>query len=256
MSAVDLLLKETLQELQSLSSLSNFPLAGGTNLALRYNHRKSIDIDLICNKIIGKKGLQVIINEITDYFGEDKVIINLINEELDEQFSFLRCFITKKGLTIKVEILQNLQFLFPPENFEGFKVLSKIDVGLLKLMSASNRFVKKDIYDLDYITDDIDIVDLFNHFKRKQETFNKPEHRNLFDLDDEISPIEDLSLLLEFDNQNIKSKNKPFHSDDRIDIVEGGKSWQNARLNWRSKMRKLYATEAKEFPGPKGIDIS
>ena len=55
MSAVDLLLKETLQELQSLSSLSNFPLAGGTNLALRYNHRKSIDIDLICHKIIGKK---------------------------------------------------------------------------------------------------------------------------------------------------------------------------------------------------------
>lgn len=50
--------------------------------------------------------------------------------------------------------------------------------------------------DLDHITDDIDIVELFNDFKQKSETFNQPEHKCLFDLDDEVSPLENLDLLL------------------------------------------------------------
>jgi len=60
MSAVSLQLIKTIKELQSLPSLSNFALAGGTNLALRYNHRKSIDIDLFCNQIIGIKSFETI----------------------------------------------------------------------------------------------------------------------------------------------------------------------------------------------------
>lgn len=37
MSAVSKGLLETIQELQNLPSLSKFALAGGTNLAIRYN---------------------------------------------------------------------------------------------------------------------------------------------------------------------------------------------------------------------------
>lgn len=51
--AVSSALIRTIRELQDLKSLKKFALAGGTNLALRYNHRESIDIDLFCPEIIG-----------------------------------------------------------------------------------------------------------------------------------------------------------------------------------------------------------
>lgn len=41
MTAVSSILKQTILELQSLSSISQFALDGSTNLALRYNHRIS-----------------------------------------------------------------------------------------------------------------------------------------------------------------------------------------------------------------------
>ena len=40
------LLKETLGILMSEESFAPFRLVGGTNLSLRYGHRKSVDIDL------------------------------------------------------------------------------------------------------------------------------------------------------------------------------------------------------------------
>ena len=52
MSAVSLILKQTILELQNLPSIAQFGLGGGTNLALRYNHRVSIDIDFIAPVII------------------------------------------------------------------------------------------------------------------------------------------------------------------------------------------------------------
>lgn len=247
MGAVDPRLILLLKELQALPSLAEFVLAGGTNLALRYNHRKSIDIDLISNQIIGKKGIEDITEEISYMYGKHAQLIPM-NEDLEDQFMFLRCFITKEDLIIKVEILQNIQYLFDIEIEDNIRLLSKKDVGLLKLMSASNRFAKKDIYDLDYITDDIDIVELFNDFKQKRETFDQPQLKCLFDLDDEISPVENLDLLLAYD-RNKKGSGKLFHTNDRIDLVEGSKSWAAASINWKSKLRKLYRSENKDFPG-------
>ncbi len=44
MQAVSPALLQTIKELQQLPSLSTFALAGGTNLALRFNHRISEDV--------------------------------------------------------------------------------------------------------------------------------------------------------------------------------------------------------------------
>jgi Nucleotidyl transferase AbiEii toxin, Type IV TA system len=43
-------------ELQTVEPLQHFSLAGGTNLAIRFNHRKSVDIDLFTDRIIGGAG--------------------------------------------------------------------------------------------------------------------------------------------------------------------------------------------------------
>ncbi len=57
MSAISPILKQTILELQNLPSISQFALGGGTNLALRYDHR-------ISNNHLGKdfpepKGIKI-----------------------------------------------------------------------------------------------------------------------------------------------------------------------------------------------------
>lgn len=255
MKAVSPILKQTIFELQRLPSLSQFALGGGTNLALRYSHRISIDIDFIAPGIIGRVGLESIIVEIENLYGKNQINAMLMNSGLEEQFLFLRIFISKENQVIKVEFLQNMKCLFPYEFFEKIKVYNKIDIGLFKLMSASNRYAKKDIYDLDYITDEIPLVDLFNHLKTKTDNFNLPIHQTIFDLDKEINPIEKPELLLEFDTRGSTNKNRPSHSSDRIEIVQGSKTWIVARISWLSKVRQLYNHLGKDFPGPKGIKI-
>jgi hypothetical protein len=63
LEAVSKQLHKLIIELQSLPSLNDFVLAGGTCLALRFNHRISHDIDLFSNKIMGEPGLQIIADE-------------------------------------------------------------------------------------------------------------------------------------------------------------------------------------------------
>ena len=58
--AVNNQIKELVIELQSLAFVSDFGLAGGTNLAIQFNHRVSDDIDLFSDKLIGKEGFQKI----------------------------------------------------------------------------------------------------------------------------------------------------------------------------------------------------
>lgn len=54
MNAVSEELRKTILELQNFYSVSKFALGGGTNLAMRYQHRISIDIDFISPYMIGK----------------------------------------------------------------------------------------------------------------------------------------------------------------------------------------------------------
>ncbi len=59
-----------IKNLQKLTSLRSFSLGGGTNLALRYQHRRSDDIDLFTDQIIGKIGFDQIRKELELEFGK------------------------------------------------------------------------------------------------------------------------------------------------------------------------------------------
>ena len=93
MKAVSPALYQTIKELQSLKSLQPFALAGGTNLAIRYDHRESVDIDLFCSEIIGFKGFQEIQQEVESQYGT-KAMNFMDPMNLNNQFTFLRfgCF--------------------------------------------------------------------------------------------------------------------------------------------------------------------
>ncbi|WP_051224233.1 nucleotidyl transferase AbiEii/AbiGii toxin family protein [Flavobacterium tegetincola] len=254
MKAVSPAIIKIISQLQSIPSISEFSLGGGTNLALQFNHRISEDIDLFCSGIVGKQGFKMIEEDVKKVFG--KSARNFDDPcDINDQFCFIRFFIdTPEGETIKVELLQNMKNLYQIEIKDGIKVLSKKDIGIFKLISASNRFAKKDIYDLDFITDEIPLIDLFEVLMVKRIKFNKEQDRTIFDLNDNQSPIEFPELLLKFD-KNTTSRNLPMHSHDHIKIIEGNKSWIESKISWRSKVRKLFTHIGKDFPGPIGIKI-
>ncbi len=106
-------------------------------------------------------------------------------------------------------------------------------------MTAANRAGNKDIYDLDYITDEIDLKTLFMHLKQKETVYSQEIHKTIFALDDERSPTSDLKLLLKFDSTYKVKKSRPAHSNNRIDTVEGSKTWRQAKARWRRKVWDL-----------------
>jgi len=254
MKAVSPAICKIIFQLQSIPSLSEFSLGGGTNLAFQYNHRISEDIDLFCPNIVGKQGFKTIEEEVKNVFG--KSARNFDDPcDINDQFCFIRFFIdAKQGETIKVELLQNMKNLYDIEVKDTIKLLSKKDIGLFKLVSASNRIAKKDIYDLDFITDEIPLIDLFEELKIKTLKFNKEEDRTIFDLNKNKSPIDFPELLLQFDNIT-SSRSLPMHTHDNINIIDGNKTWIESKISWRSKVRKLYTHLGKDFPGPIGIKI-
>ncbi|GAA4272406.1 nucleotidyl transferase AbiEii/AbiGii toxin family protein [Aquimarina gracilis] len=248
MNAVSAEILESICELQNLNSLNNFLLGGGTNIALRYNHRKSIDIDLFCPDIIGKKGFYAIEQELSQFYGE-RITGLSYPCNIDDQFCFMRFFLQKNDEMIKVELLQNFKNLETSEQLDNIRLLSINDIGLYKLSSAANRASKKDIYDLDFITNTTNLIKLYKLLKSKIEKFNLPEHRTIFDLDNEVSPIDKPELLLSFDDSRSNNRSRPFHLQDRIDIIPNSKSWQAARISWRSKVRQLFNHLDIKFPG-------
>lgn len=248
--AVSSTLLKTIKELQALESLRNFALAGGTNLALRYNHRESIDIDLFCPEIIGYKGFAKIQKEVQNFYGKN--VFNFIDPtNINDQFTFLRFFIRKKKTIIKVDVIQNMKIIDPIEIVKGVPLYSIRDIGLFKLMSASSRPAKKDIFDLYYITEEIPLIDLYDQLKKKYSNFHKAEDRNIFDLDKEETALENPLLLLRFDSNYKVSKDKMMHSHDNVVTVEGAVSWRTASMNWRMRLRNLCDHLNIEFPSAK-----
>jgi predicted nucleotidyltransferase component of viral defense system len=242
-------------ELQSLSSLSTFALAGGTNLALRFGHRRSIDIDLFSNQVIGKAGLENISAALQSVYKRGLLHVEIIDPEAGDQYVFLRAFIKKTAFVIKIEVIQNIAILDPIEQHQGIRILSLRDIGLLKLVSASNRKAKKDIYDLDFITDQIDLPTLMTMLEEKEQKFKNETFKSLFDLDRTHSPIEDISRLLAFDEMDYNTLPlRPNHSSDLIDILPTSKNWRSARSSWRRKVINLMRQRGIQLPPLKPLN--
>lgn len=174
-------------------------MVGGTNLTLRYQHRKSIDIDLFTDGIVGISGFETIAKEIQEFYG-DSVLGLGYPCKINDGYIFLRCFINKtKGNAIKVELLQNMKTLYPVEVIDDMRLIAERDIGLFKLESASARGGKKDVYDLDHITDNFPLTDLFDELKAKKNLFNKDGNKTIFDLDMDETPMENPLSLVHFD---------------------------------------------------------
>lgn len=255
MSAISPGLLKTIHELQSFKCFDGSALGGGTNLAIRYQHRISTDIDIFFPGIIGKAGYEKIIDEVQHHYGARAFGVQFPCA-IDDQYIFLRFFVICDGETIKVEVLQNMKMLNLFEDVDGIKFVSELDIALFKMQSAANRATQKDIYDLDLLTEKFSLLYLFEQLKSKRALCAESEHRTIFDLDKEISPLDEPLSLLKFDEGDLKgNKLRPHHSQNRVDIVEGKKSWLATRSSWRKKVRVLFDEWNIPFPNPFSSDV-
>jgi hypothetical protein len=234
-------LLRTIYELQELPSLSAFRLAGGTNLALRFEHRQSVDIDLFSNEMIGFAGFEIVQSEIEALYSGNLIFSDIENAESGDQYCFLKALIIQEEVTVKVEIIQNVPLVDLIEIVEGIRMATVLDIGLLKLMSICSRKAIKDLYDLDLITDNgFNLGELMDMLAEKEARFNEPENEWLFDLDDPQSPVENSQLLLEVDNIDYTAlPSRPNHSNDVLNIISPNKTVRQAKASWRGKVRKM-----------------
>lgn len=125
-----------LNELMQVPELLPFSLVGGTALALRYGHRRSVDIDLFCHEPVDH---EAILRAITRKFPEEI--------RYETGFGNTAIFAVIKG--VKVDILH-----YPHPRISELVISGPIrmygdpDIAAMKIQAILGRGRKKDFWDL------------------------------------------------------------------------------------------------------------
>lgn len=150
---------ELLNSLQSQTYLKNFYLVGGTALALKIGHRKSVDLELFTN--FNFDVVQLLENLTADYnfnlfFSANNTIKGSIN-------------------SVKVDLLSHrYPLIADPIVEEGIEMLSLPDIIAMKLnaISASGQRVK-DFIDIFYLLRKFSIEQMIGFYKKKYTQYNE-----------------------------------------------------------------------------------
>jgi hypothetical protein len=119
-----------------LPELRSFALVGGTALALKFGHRKSIDLDLFSLDKLEKNTLETVLKKV---FG-----VGFQFELTKENFA-LFCQING----IKTDIVHYPHRLIAPiEEKNGIRFYSNRDIAAMKINAILGRGAKKDFWDL------------------------------------------------------------------------------------------------------------
>lgn len=144
-----------LKEIMLLPELKSFNLVGGTALALKYGHRKSVDLDLFS-------------------FEEfDKLLIeNVLSNHFKERFIYENTF-AKWGIfcyidNIKVDLVYYPHPLI--DNIvetEGIRLIGDKDLIAMKIQAVFGRGKKKDYWDIAELLNHYSIDDFIKYHKQK-----------------------------------------------------------------------------------------
>ena len=142
-----------LRKICSNPAFSDFGLGGGTNLALRLGHRLSIDLDFFTNTGFNNAFLfKAIITTFAKaelLFEQNQTMMFNIND-------------------IKVDfVLYPFDWLQPFEMTEATRLISVQDIIPMKLQAVSNRFSKKDFWDIAFLLESFTLEQMIAIFKNK-----------------------------------------------------------------------------------------
>jgi len=133
--------------------LKAFALGGGTNIALKKGHRISVDLDFFTNQPFINADVYKCISS-----------FNAKKELLFEQNQTMMFMVED----VKVDfILYPFRWLQPFEIIDDCRFIHLEDILPMKLQAVSNRFAKKDFYDIDTLLTDYSLPEMLQIFKRK-----------------------------------------------------------------------------------------
>lgn len=148
-----------LKELQSITVLKDFHLAGGTSLAMQIGHRQSIDLDL---------------------FTQNDFDTNSLLEYLEDSFKFALIFSSKNTLkgcigNVNIDLITHKYPLVKSLIIEdGVRLLSIEDIAAMKLNAiAGNGTRSKDFVDIYFILKQYSINDILGFYKTKYTSRNQ-----------------------------------------------------------------------------------
>jgi hypothetical protein len=152
-NAVEAPTLELIKSLQNKSYLNGFYLVGGTALALKLGHRKSIDIDLFSN-----------------FSFDASELLEQIHQDYSYQL-FYTASNTLKGCieNINVDILAHrYQLVAEPDIISGIASLSIPDIIAMKLNAISTSGQRsKDFIDIYYLLEQYILEDMLGFYKKK-----------------------------------------------------------------------------------------
>jgi Nucleotidyl transferase AbiEii toxin, Type IV TA system len=148
---------ELLESLMAIPELSDFALVGGTNLALRFGHRISVDLDLFSNKPFDSND---IVPVLLSYY--PSLLIK------SQRKSSLQCWVNE----IKVDIvLHEYPYLQPVDIISGLRLASTSDIVAMKLNALSQRGAKKDFWDIAELLDEYSLEEMLQFFSGKYKMY-------------------------------------------------------------------------------------
>lgn len=215
MKAVDELQLNLLSELMSFEFLKDYFLVGGTNLALRENHRKSIDLDLFANKDFDVNYNVYINTKLKEHFG---------NSFTTTSVSDVGIFGVING--VKVDFINfPYKLLQPIEILNNWRLATKLDVAAMKINAVTGRGSKKDFYDIAKLLEVFSIKEML------------AAYQEMFKVDNVFMAVKSLSYFADAENSTYINNNV---------IPIENKSWENVKAeiklnltNYNNKKRGL-----------------
>lgn len=144
---------ELLKKIYTLSELDAFGLGGGTSIALRLDHRLSVDLDFFTNVAFDTSELfQLITRKFSTaelLFEKNQTMLFTIDD-------------------VKTDfILYPFPWTKPFDIIEGMRLLSINDIIPMKLQAMSNRNAKKDYWDIAVLLKQYSLDEMLQLFKIK-----------------------------------------------------------------------------------------
>lgn len=146
-------LLELLKFCMTRKEFGELRLVGGTDLALQYGHRKSVDIDLFGLIDLEKVDTYSLLNE----FSQDVQIIS--------KQKYINIYIVNG---VKIDLVNySFPWLKEPKVIDNIRLASVEDVAAMKLNAIAGRGSKKDFIDIELILSEFNLKQLVDFYKSK-----------------------------------------------------------------------------------------
>ena len=145
----------TLKKLMSIPELANFSLVGGTALALRFGHRKSVDLDL---------------------FASSEFDVDTVIAALEKNFPATYRHISTNSIgifgyieNVKMDLIKYHfhPIIAPIIEEENIRFLSNEDIMAMKINAILKRGVKKDFWDIAELLEHYSVNEMIDNYTKK-----------------------------------------------------------------------------------------